>query len=681
MANRLENSHSPYLLQHADNPVHWYPWGPEALNKAKADDKPIFLSIGYAACHWCHVMAHESFEDSATASIMNKHFVNIKVDREQRPDVDSIYMDAVVAMTGQGGWPLSVFLTPAGEPFFGGTYFPPTSRHGLPSFRQVLEGIARSWREERDRLLSTGDQLVEHLRAGSGPGAGRADLDPATLLPAAEKLHQQYDWRHGGWGGAPKFPQPMAIQFLLARSEMEGDRLARDMALHSLRALAAGGIHDQLGGGFARYSVDRQWLVPHFEKMLYDNAQLMTAYLRAWQVTHEDEYLHVAESTLDFVMREMRDPEGCFYSSLDADSEGEEGKYYLWSLDQIRRALPDPVETSLLVDAYGVASSGHFEGKNILHRVKTDQELAEAHDLSTEQVNEQLAAARGRLLQERETRARPALDDKVVASWNGLMLRGLAIGSQATGTPTWLEAAQQLASFLLDQMVEGTSLKRTWRRGVAGQNAYLEDYAAVGLGLLELYAADFNPRWYQAAAGFAAMIVDSFDDPEWGFFDTQDDGEQLIARPKSVQDSPTPSGNAMAAELLLRIAALDGLDEYRSKAERAIAAMSAPMRQHPSAFASWLTDLVYATGPQRQLAIVGDPESDVFGKLAAVSRRAFYPDMVIAGGPAGISPAPALLADRPLLDGSPAAYLCRQFSCKRPTSNPAELQRMLAGET
>jgi uncharacterized protein YyaL (SSP411 family) len=678
MANRLENTDSPYLLQHADNPVDWYPWGPEAFNRAKAEDKPIFLSIGYAACHWCHVMAHESFDDPAIANLMNERFVNIKVDREQRPDVDSIYMDAVVAMTGQGGWPLSLFLTPQGEPFFGGTYFPPTSRHGLPSFRQVLEGIASSWQHNRGQLLATGDELAERLQATSGTGTGREELDPTILLQAAERLHQNYDWRRGGWGTAPKFPQPLAIQFLLARNQMVGDRLARDMALHALRSMAAGGIHDQLGGGFARYSVDGEWRVPHFEKMLYDNAQLTKAYLRAWQVTGDDPYLRVAESTFDFVMSEMRDPAGGFYSSLDADSEGEEGKYFVWSQDEIRQVLSKADLVELFVDAYGVAPSGPFGGKNVLHRVKTDQELAEAHGISTELVGKRLAAARAMLLQRREARTKPALDDKVVASWNGLMLQALAIGSQATGDAAWLEPAQQLAIFLLDEMAEEASLKRTWRRGVLGPNGFLEDYAAVGLGMLELYAADFNPRWYQAATNLAARIVDSFDDPEWGFFDTADDGEQLIARPKSVQDSPTPSGNTLAAELLLRLSTLDGRDDYRAQAEQSIAAMASPMRQHPSAFAGWLSNLAFATGGQQQLAIIGDPDTEPFERLAAIGQRSFHPDMVIAGGAAGVSPSPALLTDRTLQDGSPTAYLCRQFSCKRPTTSPAQLERLLA---
>ncbi len=622
-------------------------------------------------------MAHESFEDPEIAQIMNENFVNIKVDREERPDIDALYMDAVVAMSGSGGWPMSVFLTPSGEPFFGGTYFPPQPRHGLPSFRQILLGVAANWRERREQLLSTGEQLAEHLRSGPRLPAAPQLLDPDVLAAATEKLHDLYDWSHGGWGQAPKFPAASVIDFLLRRFHGEDDRHARDMALHALRAMAQGGIHDQLGGGFARYSVDRRWIVPHFEKMLYDNALLLGTYLRGWQVSGDDELRRVAERSFAFLQREMRLPQGGYASSLDADSEGEEGKYYVWTPEEIRQVLSGEFQSKLFMEAYGVTEGGNFEGRNILYRAAGDAELAEKVDLKEEKVADALSEARQALLSARQERSRPGLDDKVLTAWNGLVLSSLALGAQATGEATWLEAARSLAEFLLENLMVDGELKRSWRQGRARFRGYLEDHAALGLGLLDLYAADFDPRWYGAARDLAGAILERFQDPEGGFFDTPEDHEQLLARPKSLQDSPMPSGNTLAVALLLRLEALTGDERYWQPAERALGMMSGVMSQHPTAFAGWLNELDFALAATRQLALVGEPSADAFRALARRAHRRYEPNLVLAGGSSSSTDGPALLADRGLLNGEPAAYLCQGFVCKQPTSDPEELEDLL----
>lgn len=675
--NRLQQASSPYLLQHADNPVDWFPWGQEALQIAKEQDKPIFLSVGYAACHWCHVMAHESFEDPETAQIMNEHFVNIKVDREERPDLDSIYMDAVVAMTGQGGWPMSVFLTPEGEPFFGGTYFPPTRRHGLPAFRELLLGIAQSWQEERGRLLATGSKLADHLRRGPQLSDPSGELSPDLLDRATSRLHDSYDWSHGGWGRAPKFPQAGAIEFLYRRHRRAGDNHARDMALHALRAMAEGGIHDQLAGGFHRYAVDRAWQVPHFEKMLYDNALLLPAYLRGWQISGDGMFRQVAERCFDFLQREMRHERGGYASSLDADSEGQEGAYYVWKVEEIEETLEDSTTSALFIAAYGITGDGNFEGSNVLYRARTNPTLAQAFALSEAEVEQRLASAQESLLERRQDRPHPPLDDKILTAWNSFLLRAFAIGAQATGEPHWLAAAQSLARFLLDDLLVDGQLHRSWREGQARFNAYLEDQAALGLGLLELYAVDHDGTWYRAARERADDILARYRDPQGGFFDTADDHEQLLARPKSLQDSPTPSGNSLATALLQRLAALTGQEEYQQAATTAIYAVLDPMVQHPTAFACWLSELDFALGPQLQLALIGDRTSEDLRALASIAHRRYLPNLVIAGGAAGEEGGPELLAQRSTLEGQPAAYLCQGFTCQRPTSDPDELRRQL----
>jgi hypothetical protein len=676
MTNKLAQESSPYLLQHADNPVDWLPWGQYALELAQEADKPIFLSIGYAACHWCHVMAHESFEDHETANLMNQYFINIKVDREERPDIDSVYMDAVVALTGRGGWPLSVFLTPAGEPFFGGTYFPPERRRGMPAFKEVLQSIHESWLHERDKIDQAGRQLSAHLsQPNSLSGSGQ--MSAAALQTATEQLHKQYDWHWGGWGQAPKFPQPAAIEFLLLRSVRQKDPLARDMALHALRSMAKGGIYDQIGGGFARYSVDARWLVPHFEKMLYDNALLLHNYLDAFALTKGDEYLRVAEQILSFLQREMRVESAGYASSLDADSEGEEGKFYLWSFQEIADLLDGDGLTALFAAAYGVTEQGNFEGANILYRAKSNEELSQEFELDQDQVSDRLERARNQLYEARKSRIRPGLDDKVLTSWNGLLLASFARGAQVTGAAHWLHVAQELADFLSTAMFHQGRLKRSWRAGKLRIDGFLEDYAALGVGLLELYSADFNPRWYEQATSLAQAILERFADPSGGFYDTAAEAEPLVARPKTIQDSPIPSGNSLAIRLLQRLYALTGSIQYRQAADQALDALGRAPSQHPTAFATWLSEMAFALGPQKQLAIVGDPTQGDFNALSAVAQRQLLPDVVLAGGLPSTQSAPEVLAQRELLNDSATAYLCQNFTCQLPTNDPETLQRQL----
>jgi len=677
VSNRLARETSPYLLQHSGNPVDWYPWGSEAFQRAQKEEKPVFLSIGYAACHWCHVMERESFEDGDTAALMNEHFINIKVDREERPDIDSLYMEAVVAITGQGGWPTSVFLTPEGKPFYGGTYFPPEPRHNLPSFRQVLLGVSRSWREDNQRLMETAMELSARIASVPVLQPGAGNPDPAALERAAENLFRVYDWTYGGWGGAPKFPMATVVGFLLRQYQRSADSLTRDMATHALLSMGQGGIRDHLAGGFHRYAVDRKWLIPHFEKMLYDNALLARAYLNAWQVTGEQQYRDVAEETLHFLLNDMRHPEGGFYSSLDADTQGEEGRFYVWTYDELRSALQDEDQLSLFNAAYGATEDGNFEGKNVLFRAKTDSALAEEFQIDVENVRQSLAKSRQALLEVRQQRQPPSLDDKILASWNGLLLTTLAEAARALDDEIYLEAAQKLAAFILEQMTIDGRLMRSWRQGDARHAAYLQDHSALGAGLLALYETDFNPRWYQAAVDQAEEILTHFADPDGGFFDTRDDHEPLLARPKSIRDSPTPSANTLATQLLLHLTALSGEERYAEAGEASVRAMQDDASLHPTSFAGWLSALDFAIGPQLQLALIGQPGEPDFQSLAETARGRFLPRLVVAGGAPGALGHPALLADREALEDRATAYLCQGFTCNLPTTSAPELDKQL----
>ena len=674
MTNKLANENSPYLLQHAGNPVDWYPWGDEALEKARREDKPIFLSIGYAACHWCHVMEHESFEDPDTARIMNEHFVNIKVDREERPDIDSIYMNAIVAMTGQGGWPTSIFLTPQGEPFWGGTYFPPVRRFNMPAFREILLSIANLWDNDRQQLLKSSQEITEHLKSAPQLPSKRQELSMESLNNAGLSLAQSYDWKHGGWGQAPKFPQPMSIEFALQKAE-RGDKMLLDVSVHALKAMSKGGMYDVVGGGFARYSTDADWLVPHFEKMLYDNAQLAQVYLYAFLLTGEDSFRRVCEETLDFVLRELAHPMGGFFSSLDADSEGEEGKFYVWTPEQLREALGDEDRYEFIKAAYGITEAGNFEGRNALQRVMDDAELAQAFNLSVEQVLERLESLHAVLLEAREERVRPATDDKVLVSWNGLMLASLAEAARYLKRKDYLEAAIKNADFLLAQLHPEQRLLRAWREGQARHNAYLEDYGALVLGLIALYQSDPQPRWYEWARRLTEDMLAHFSDPSgYGFFDTRNDHETLITRPRDLQDNAVPSGSSLAVTALLQMADYEGRGDWREIAEKALEVALAAAVRYPTAFGKWLSAMDFALGPVKEVVILGEPGDPDTESLLEVVWSAYRPRLV-----ASISPyppadtAPALLEDRQMVNEQATAYVCQNFTCHQPVNDPHRL--------
>ena len=676
MPNRLVDESSPYLLQHARNPVEWYSWSEEGLRRARAEDKPIFLSIGYAACHWCHVMEHESFEDPATAAVMNAHFINIKVDREERPDLDDVYMKAVVAMTGGGGWPMSVFLTPDGVPFYGGTYFPPVPQHGMPAFIQVLEAMAAAWRDQRADVERGSAELLDVIRRGDATASAAAVLSPSTLDGAYSVLERNYDLAHGGWGRAPKFPQPMTIDFLLRTHARTGERAALTMATSTLTKMAAGGMYDQLGGGFHRYATDAIWLVPHFEKMLYDNGQLARAYLHAWQVTRQPSFRRVAEETLDYITREMTDPAGGFYSSQDADSEGEEGKFFVWSLQEVRDTLG--ADAHLVADAYGVTERGNFEGRNILHAARDSAALAERHGVNIRDIEARLAAARQRLAALREQRVKPALDDKVLVAWNGLALAAFADAARILDRGDYRQIAERNAEFLLREMLTPAGrLLRSWRRGRARLNAYLEDHANLIDGLLALYEATFDTRWFGAARRLADVMITHFHDPAGGFFDTSDDHERLAVRPKGLQDNATPSGNAMAAAGLLRLAAFTGEGRYRDLAEEGLRLAQPLTASYPTAFARWLGALDFALAGPREIAILGDPTAADTRALLQVVQGTYRPNQVVALGRPGEAPSVPLMADRVQLNGHATAFVCEHFTCQLPVTDPQALAAQL----
>ncbi len=685
MTNLLAHETSPYLLQHQDNPVEWYPWGEAALQKASDEDKPIFLSIGYAACHWCHVMEHESFENEDIAVLMNANFVNIKVDREERPDLDSIYMSAVVALTGQGGWPMSVFLTPKGVPFYGGTYFPPERRQGMPAFPDVLRGVMDSWQNRRDELIRSGQSILQHiLRDELGTlGKGQTKLSTASLDEATKTIWNGFDWRNAGWGGAPKFPQPMTIEFLLRQHFRSSDPLALEMAEKTLQAMADGGMYDQLGGGFHRYSVDDHWLVPHFEKMLYDNAQLARCYLHAYQLTNNQFDRRVCEEICDYVMREMTSPEGGFYSTQDADSEGEEGKFFVWTPEEVATVLADAglePETELFDLAFDVTPRGNFEGKNILNVRVPPAALAERFGISRAELDERLGQAKKALWQAREQRIKPGLDDKILTGWNGMMLASLSEAARVFERHDYQEAVIRNGEFLLNNMrtSEGRLL-RTYRGvGPARLNGYLEDYSNLIDGLLELYQTTFEERWFQAARELADLMIDHFaDEGGVGFFDTSDDHESLVARPRSIQDNATPSGNAMAVGVLLRLAAYTGESRYHDIATATIAPMQAAAEQYPTAFAQWLQALSFAMGGAQEIAIIGDLKSHETHEMLAEVNLPYRPHQVVAQHSPGFESQIPLLANRPLVDGHSTAYVCRNFTCQLPVTDAESLRSQL----
>ena len=666
MPNRLAEETSPYLLQHKDNPVEWLPWSEEALARARELDRPLLVSIGYSSCHWCHVMEHESFEDPDTAAFMNENFVPVKVDREERPDVDSIYMEAVQGMTGHGGWPLTAFCDPDGVPFYGGTYFPPEPRQGMPSFRMVMEAVVESWGSQRERIRAAADRIRAQLGAVGQIDPSTEPLRAEIVDAAVRQLRLAADSRYGGFGGAPKFPPASALELLLTRG-------VTDVVEVTLDAMAAGGIHDQIGGGFARYSVDATWLVPHFEKMLYDNALLARAYLHGWQALGHERWRETCERTLDWMLREMRGPEGGFFSALDADSEGEEGRFYVWAPGEIRAVLEQAGLGELsgpVLSYYGVTDEGNFEARNILHLA------GGAEGPRPERLDE----VRRALYEARAERVWPGLDDKRVCSWNALAIAALADAGAALGRADYLDAARTCAEFVWERMRDPEGrLLRTWKDGEAKLNAYLEDHAYLVEALLTLYEASFEVRWFDAARETADRMIDRFADPDrGGFFTTSDDHERLVARRKDLDDHPIPSGSSSAALGLLRLGALTGEHDYERHAVSVFRLFHKVAESHPSAVPHLLRALDFHLSTVKEVALVAPGAGDGLGELAAIVRSGFRPHVVLAGGPEG-SKRPELLAERTAVDGHAAAYVCENFTCERPVTQPTALAASLDG--
>jgi uncharacterized protein len=685
--NRLATQTSPYLLQHAHDPVDWYFWGEEAFEAARNADKPIHLSVGYASCHWCAVLHGESFENEETAALMNERFVNIKVDREERPDIDNIYMTAVQAMTGGGGWPMTVFMTPEGVPFYAGTYFPPEDRYGMPSFRKVLEAVADAYATRRDELLKAGQELVERIREATDARLPEGSVTPATLDEAYAVLHGQFDPTYGGFGRAPKFPQPMTLEFLLRYSVRTGRSLGLEMLAKTLRGMAEGGMYDQLGGGFHRYSVDEEWLVPHFEKMLYDNALLARTYVEAFQATGDPFYRRVAEETLDYMLREMRHSDGGFFSTQDADSlptpdaaHKHEGAFFVWTPAELREALGN--DAMVFAALYDVTDRGNFEGKNILRVKRTPAEVARVTGHPAEKVEEIASRGRRTLFELRERRPKPALDDKVLTAWNGMAIRAFAQAAVALGREDYRDAARAAAAFVLRELRrEDGALLRSWKDGRAGATrAFLEDYALLADGLLALYEATFEPTWLLTARALADdMLADFWDDSVQGFYDTAADHEQLVVRPRDTGDNATPSGNSVAADLLLRLAVIFDNQLYRERALAVLGSMQPFMERYPTGFGRYLAAAEFALFPVKEVALVGEPGAPDTRALAEAALRPFLPGRVVLHRAPGVEPeVPSpLLADRTTIGGRATAYVCENYACQLPVTDVEGLRRQL----
>ena len=678
--NLLAGETSPYLLQHAHNPVNWFPWGEEAIAAARASDKPILLSIGYSACHWCHVMERESFEDEATAALMNELFVNIKVDREERPDIDSIYMHAVQMMTGHGGWPLTVFLRPDGAPFFGGTYFPPENRHGMTGFPTLLERVAEIYRTRRDEIDKQAAAMVETLRATTKMPPREGDLNFAILDDAFRSSTRTFDPKDGGFGRAPKFPAAMLMDFLLryhARTERP-DALA--MVEHTLEKMAHGGIYDQIGGGFARYATDDRWLVPHFEKMLYDNAQLARVYSDAYKLTGKPLYRRIVEETLDYVVREMTDEVGAFYSAQDADSEGVEGKFYVWSVDEVTEVLGEE-DGRLFCSYFDVTKGGNWEHANILNVPRDIESVARIEGVSVERLQQAIDRGRRELYGVRSKRVWPGLDDKTLTSWNGMMLRAFAEAGVALERDDYVDVARRNADFILKHLKRDGLLLRTYKNGSSKLNGYLEDYAFTIEGLVSLYEATFELRWLLEAKSLAdTMVAEFWDDAEGGFFFTGNAHEELIRRTKELEDNATPSGNSSAAWGLLRLSELTGNLDYRDRAETVLEAVGGALGQYARAFGHSLCALDTMLSTSIEVALVGDPADEATRALAGEVRRRYIPGIVVAGAAPGDSAAAEaipVLRDRGLVDGLPAAYVCQDRTCGLPVTTVEALAAQL----
>jgi uncharacterized protein YyaL (SSP411 family) len=680
MANRLANETSPYLLQHANNPVDWYPWGDEALQRAKDEDKPILLSIGYSACHWCHVMERESFEDEATALLMNEHFVSIKVDREERPDLDAVYMEAVQMLTGSGGWPMTVFLTPDGRPFYGGTYFPPMDRYNMPGFPRLLQSVAHSYHNSRGEIDRVTNQLTEQMgRTGQMP-KGDAPVTVETFHQAYTVLATNFDYQNGGTGTAPKFPQAMNLEVLLRYYRHGYNERALEMVDLTLEKMAMGGIYDQIAGGFARYSTDAYWLVPHFEKMLYDNALLARLYIHGHQATGRGMYRRIAEETLDYILREMTGPEGGFFSATDADSEGEEGKFFVWTPDEIEAVLGKD-EAGIFNGFFGVTSAGNFEGKNILNITQKASDYAQKNGIPRDRLIDVVQRGKTALLSEREKRVHPLLDDKVLASWNGMMLRSFSEAGAALQRQDYLDAAIKNAGFLLETMRSDGRLLRTYRAGQAKLPGFLEDYSFVADGLLALYEATFDQRWLTESANLADLMIELFwDDAVGGFYDTSTEHDQLVVRPRDVLDNAQPCGGSVATDVLLKLAVITGNEDYRVKAETPLRTLRELMGRAPAGTGHWLAALDFYVSSPKEVVIIGPRDDPATTALLQTVNGKFHPNKVLVGADDADAAAKhglPLLEARGMIDAKPTAYVCQNYACQLPVTTPEELAEQL----
>ena len=686
MPNRLINETSPYLLQHANNPVDWYPWGEEALERARSEDKPILLSIGYSACHWCHVMERESFEDETIAGLMNENFVSIKVDREERPDLDQVYMQAVQMLTGSGGWPMTVFLTPEGKPFYGGTYFPPDDRQGMPGFPRLLTSIAEAYSTNRGEVDRVTQQLTTQMSQSNQVPQGTSILTVDILHQAYSSLATNFDYQNGGFGNAPKFPQPMTPEFLLRYYHHGYNPRALELVELTLEKMAYGGIYDQIGGGFHRYSTDPYWLVPHFEKMLYDNALLARLFLHTYLITGRALYRRVVEETLDYILREMTDPSGGFYSAQDADSEGVEGKFFVWSPGEINAVMGD-TDGEVFAGYYGVTAGGNFEGKNILNIRQNPEEFAETKGLTADQLGDIINRGSKALLEVREQRIHPMRDDKVLSSWNGLMLRSFAEAAAALGRPDYLAVAIKNAGFLVGSMKSDGRLLRTYRDGQAKLLGYLEDYSFVIDGLLALYEATFDLRWLEEAVTLADSMIELFwDEGIGGFYDTGSDHETLVIRPRDVFDNAQPCGGSVASDVLLRLAVFTGKSDYSAKAAVPLRSLHQAMSQSPGGTGHWLSALDFYVSPPKEIAVIGPRDDPATQALLDTVFHRFLPNKVVMGVEPPLSPTVGnsgsdipLLAGRGMVGGLPSAYVCQNYACQLPVTDPAGLAEQLSG--
>jgi uncharacterized protein YyaL (SSP411 family) len=690
--NRLKGQKSPYLLQHAENPVHWYPWGDEAFSKAVGEDKPIFLSIGYSTCHWCHVMAHESFEDLEVAQLLNHVFVSIKVDREERPDIDNIYMRVCQMMTGSGGWPLTILMTPDKKPFYAGTYFPKVSSLGRIGMLDLVPEVERLWKEKRDEIHRTAQKVLTSLKESARVHFGIGTVPDASLLERAYRsLCVSYDPHFGGFGTSPKFPSPSNMLFLLRYAQRNGDGKAVEMVDNTLGRLRKGGIYDHVGFGFHRYATDREWKVPHFEKMLYDQALLFMVYTEAYQVTEKEEYRETVDQIFSYVTRNLSSPEGGFYSAEDADSEGEEGKFYLWSYDEVEQLL-DRSDAQFLEEVFHLRRDGNYldeasrskNGKNILFRHRTDAEISDYLGLTADQVSEKLNEIRHKLFVKREERVHPQRDDKILTDWNGLMIASLARGFQVFGKEQYVKASRKACSFILEKMVNKQGeLQHRYREGDAAIPAYLNDYASFVLGLIELYQSDFNAEYLERGVKLLGFLIEHFWDGEEGlFFTSADNAERILIRNKETYDGAVPSGNAMALLVLLKLGHMTGEPKYLQYADKLLCTIAASLEKHPQAYTFFLTALDFYIGPSHEVVITGNPNSADTKKMLEAIRRPYFPNMVVLFRPANGKNSPItrlapFTEQQNMLRNRATCYVCSDFTCNMPTNSIGDVLQLL----